>query len=357
MAHVRRIGGRFTTNTASEAYQRQLTAPVHKWKKAWVAPSGLQPESSYKICKWVRIDEAEDDLADEGDEDVEEGDEAEEGDEGEGEGEGEGDVDEGGEEGDDAAVTTAKATPALTPAPGATVTEPATPMETDSEMPPPATIVIAEPTPEVTPAPESGLEPETVPATATAPAPAALAPEATPTPTPTPGDREDAVPGEITPAEDSIEEGSEPVVTAIPVEAAPAPAEELPSHEIPSNAIEMSNTAPGSTEVGHGDLGAEAGVEITLPTPHSPGKTAEEAAAEHATGVVELESSVEAHGVTDTAEVEVADEPMDVDEPAPPVPAVRDEGLTMADHEPERKEFEVEPADEPREVALPGEDA
>jgi hypothetical protein len=46
-----------------------------------------------------------------------------------------------------------------------------------------------------------------------------------------------------------------------------------------------------------------------------------------------------------------------VDEPAPPVPPVRDEGLTMADHEPERKEFEVEPADEPREVALPGEDA
>jgi hypothetical protein len=22
---------------------------VHKWKKAWVAPSGLQPESSYKV--------------------------------------------------------------------------------------------------------------------------------------------------------------------------------------------------------------------------------------------------------------------------------------------------------------------
>lgn len=317
----------------------------------------------------MRIDEAEDDLAEEGDEEVEEGDEAEEGDEGEGEGEGDVDVDEAGEEADDAAITTAKATPTLTPAPGVNVTEPATPMETDSEMPPPATIVIAEPTPEVTPAPElPPSEPETATATVAATVtPAAPAQEATPTPTPTPGDHDNITPsgitpGDITPAENSIAE--EPVVPVIPVEEATAPAGELTSHEIPSNAIEMSNTAPGSTEVGHGDLGAEAGVEITLPTPHSPGKTAEEAAAEHATGVVEhstgvveSESSAEVPGVTDTTEVEVADEPMDVDEPAPPVPPVRDEGLTMADHEPERKEFEVEHADEPREVALPGEDA
>ncbi|ORX37978.1 hypothetical protein BD324DRAFT_411914 [Kockovaella imperatae] len=49
MSHFRRNQGRFSANTASEAYQRQLATPVHKWKKAWVSPTGLQPESSYKV--------------------------------------------------------------------------------------------------------------------------------------------------------------------------------------------------------------------------------------------------------------------------------------------------------------------
>lgn len=53
-----------------------LTTSVHKWRRAWVAPQGLQPESSYKVSflsiplrtatrrpadlqvyKWVRVDD------------------------------------------------------------------------------------------------------------------------------------------------------------------------------------------------------------------------------------------------------------------------------------------------------------
>ncbi|TXT05018.1 hypothetical protein VHUM_03838 [Vanrija humicola] len=58
MSHgVRRIQGRFTTNTASEAYQRQLLAPVKRWRKGWVAPAGLPEGSTFKVCKWIKLDE------------------------------------------------------------------------------------------------------------------------------------------------------------------------------------------------------------------------------------------------------------------------------------------------------------
>ncbi|OXG45188.1 hypothetical protein J010_06055 [Cryptococcus neoformans] len=48
--------GRFASASTSESHQRQLGAPVSKWKREWVAPEGLPAESSYKIFKWVRTD-------------------------------------------------------------------------------------------------------------------------------------------------------------------------------------------------------------------------------------------------------------------------------------------------------------
>jgi len=32
-----------------------LIARAHKWRKTWVAPNGTQPESTYKVCRWVKI--------------------------------------------------------------------------------------------------------------------------------------------------------------------------------------------------------------------------------------------------------------------------------------------------------------
>jgi hypothetical protein len=222
------------------------------------ASTQVRFRSPSQICKWVRIDQAEDEFAADGDDDVEEGEEGDEADEN----------DEAGEDGDEALAKD-------TPAPGPT--EPATPMETDGEVTT-AKITIAEPTPEITP---------------------------TPAPLETPVDSPPRVP------------------------------EELAAHELPSNAIEMSNTAPHSTEVGHGDLGQEAGVEITLPEQHSQAKP-------------DTQEGKEAEG----GEVG-EDEGMEVDKE--PLPPVRDEGLTMADNEPRREEFEIQGQDDPREVALPGE--
>lgn len=54
--------------------------------------------------------------------------------------------------------------------------------------------------------------------------------------------------------------------------AEPAPEPQNNHTEIPSNAIELTNTAPGGTEVGHGDLGAQAGIEIHKPESVSPVK-------------------------------------------------------------------------------------
>ncbi|KAL7419408.1 hypothetical protein Q5752_006246 [Cryptotrichosporon argae] len=122
--HARRVHGRFTTNTASEAYQRQLFAPVKKWRRGWVTPKGLPEGRTYKICRWVRAD----DLNEDGtplDED-DEGDDDDEGDEDEGEGEGE-DGDEGDEgNGDDAEDGDDDVPPTAT---GATATATASAME------------------------------------------------------------------------------------------------------------------------------------------------------------------------------------------------------------------------------------
>lgn len=54
---------------------------------------------------------------------------------------------------------------------------------------------------------------------------------------------------------------------ASPVPVSPSPAAApAEHHDLPSNAIELTNTAPGHTELGHGDLGTEASIEISKPT-------------------------------------------------------------------------------------------
>jgi hypothetical protein len=111
--------------------RKGLIIRAHKWRKAWVAPTGSQPEASYKICRYVKVGKDDkvhsillltpilpwENQADDQDvEDETNGDE-EDDDEGEGEGEGEEDEEEDGdeEEGDEKVVATpATDTPAGT---------------------------------------------------------------------------------------------------------------------------------------------------------------------------------------------------------------------------------------------------
>ena len=84
---------------------------AHKWRKAWVPPTGAQPESSYKICRYVKVAKE----VKEGEDETNGDDEDEE--EGEGEGEGEGEEEEE-EEGEDEEEGDGKVTAAATPAVG-----------------------------------------------------------------------------------------------------------------------------------------------------------------------------------------------------------------------------------------------
>jgi len=135
---------------------------AHKWRKAWVAPTGSQPEASYKICRYVKVGKDDkvhptrllhreksaniQDVEDEtnGDEEDDE--------EGEGEGEGEEDEEEDGEEeeGDEKVV----ATPAVD-----------TPAGTEQALGESAAPTPAAPAPLSDPAPES--TPSTLPTTST----------------------------------------------------------------------------------------------------------------------------------------------------------------------------------------------
>ncbi|KAK4687411.1 hypothetical protein P7C73_g2704, partial [Tremellales sp. Uapishka_1] len=100
-----------------------LQIRVHKWRKGWIVPSGLQAESSYKICKWIRID----DVTNKASPNSETGDEftpAPDGDDEdmeEDEGELEGEDEENGDEGEipltDTAVPTEAPNPLETPTP------------------------------------------------------------------------------------------------------------------------------------------------------------------------------------------------------------------------------------------------
>jgi len=192
-----------------------LIIRAHKWRKAWVAPTGSQPEASYKICRYVKV--GKDDkvryppqlLYHANKQDVEDGTNGDEEDEEEGEGEGEGDGEEeeeedgDEEEGDEKVV----ATPAVdTPA---------------------------------------GTEP--VPGESTAPTPAAPAPSSDPA-------VESKVPTPIAPPlSDPLPESTPPT---LPTESTESTAEHT---AIPSNAIELTNTAPdhvadGSTTTATGGI-------------------------------------------------------------------------------------------------------
>ena len=216
---------------------------AHKWRKAWVAPHGTQPESTYKVCRWVKIakddkvrlspflqsrepdmklmeKDVEDEAAEDGDEE-EEGDEEEGEDEGEGEGEGEGEDAEG-EEG-------------KTPAVEADVA-----MGTDTPANP-------EPSSSIGPTP-TALASELTPPSSDAPAPV-------PVPAAIPVGETSTAPVEETSSATSLAPAlSEPTT----IEAAHT--------AIPSNAIEMTNTAPNHVDDGNPISSTqEVGIEITKP--------------------------------------------------------------------------------------------
>ena len=106
------------SRTACSHQIYQLISRAHKWRKAWVAPTGSQPEASYKICRYVKVGKddkvhstrllhREKSANDQDVEDETNGDE-EDDEEGEGEGEGEEEEEEDGdeEEGDEKVVAT-----------------------------------------------------------------------------------------------------------------------------------------------------------------------------------------------------------------------------------------------------------
>jgi hypothetical protein len=190
------------SRTILEHKWKGLISRAHKWRKAWVAPTGSQPEASYKICRYVKVGKddkvrffltqwcLERNQADDQDvEDETNGDE-EDDDEGEGEGEGEEDEEEDGdeEEGDEKVV----ATPAAD-----------TPAGTEQAV-----------------------------GESTAPTPAAPAPSSDPAPESTP-----------------------PTLPTTSTET-PSTAE----HQIPSNAIELTNTTPNHVADGSITTG---GIELT----------------------------------------------------------------------------------------------
>ncbi|WVR05852.1 hypothetical protein IAU60_002878 [Kwoniella sp. DSM 27419] len=322
MSHRRSNFGRFQSGAANESFQRQLTAPVNRWKRQWVAPTGLAPESSYKICKWVKINEkaklagaiseigddatpapdGDNDEGDEGDdndndnedegmeEDQEEGD----GDEGEGEGEGE-EEGEGEGEGEGEAEGEAEA-------------------EGEGN---------AEKT-----AGETKTDASAVPAEGAVAAAAAVD------------------------TADPLETTAEPTVGAsVKASAETDGTQDEASHEavipphqaIPSNAMDITNVAPQATETGLGEVtNAEGGIEIhTRP-------------AEEAVQAVTEEAPVADEAMDVDAAAVAKEEPVQSEATAAPAqaeetPLEKDEGLVMGEMEPpaEVAELAVEGGDQP----------
>ncbi|WVQ70963.1 hypothetical protein IAR50_000488 [Cryptococcus sp. DSM 104548] len=292
-----RRGGRFATANGGENQQRQLSLPVNKWKREWVAPEGLPAESSYKVFKWVKTDvkaqfgnetayEVRDDTP------VQEDDE---GDEGEGQ-ENDDDEDGGHDDDEDGEHGNVEESQGQTEGQAfqgeaAAAAQPGDEGEALKDTEPtalPGTLSTAE---------------TTDPQTALAPSPAS-APQSS--------------------------------STAEPTHEAPIP----PHHEIPSNAVEITNSIPGdSAELGQGDLGLQGGV------------VAERRHEED--GDVEMEGVKEV-GTEAEKEKESGDS-MEVDEPSTlaekeETPLEKDEGLVMGEMEPPVPEITVEGEDKPTEV-------
>ncbi|WWC86209.1 uncharacterized protein L201_001082 [Kwoniella dendrophila CBS 6074] len=328
MSHFRRSNfGRFTSSNANEHYQRQLTAPVNKWKRQWISPTGLAPESSYKICKWVKqkekaklvgaieiddntpIPEGEENEGEENDEDQEmeeddqeQGDE-EDGEEGDGEGEGEGEEPE-------KTTTTA----AQTPAPESQTQPTTEPTEIDI----PAAVSTEDNTaPSSTNIPTEAVPNTTEPAATTESAQnteTTVAKAVESTTIPTEELKEVANDSQVTPAETKteppVEENHEATIP--------------PHNSIPSNAIEMTAVAPTSTESGLGTIATnEPTIELeTRPSEDAPllatgDEEKMEIEEETVTKQVEEDDKGLVHGEMDAPtkalEIEEADVPKEVE--------------------------------------------
>jgi len=157
---------------------------------------------------------------------------------------------------------------------------------------------------------------EEAPATSKPPAaPAAPAAPVIPAPAATPTSLADSA---IPSAETTL--GAKPE-TAGPIE---------PAHELPSNAIELSNSAPGHTEDGSGDLGEGGTMEVTRP----------EAAEKEEMEVDEPVEQVEAGPYETSAQAEAALQETESGAGEPEVDE-RDPGLVMGEMEAPEKELEV----------------
>lgn len=303
-----------TGNYKDKECRADHVCSVHKWRKVWTAPSGLQPESSYKVCKWVRVDDKVSPtetssshqclvrLANTGMQDVDDetnGIDGEDDDEHE-----DHDEEDGNEDGADEADGEAKPTTTSTPGPVDTV--PATPA---------AAAVAAQPAADA---------PAVVEETSLAPAESAKSASVEPVASIEVSEPvADTQPPGVADAAIEVEAQAEPTSPILATEeAAPAPPVAVHEHTaIPSNAIEVSNTAPGHTEVGTGDLGAEAGIEVTRPTE---------------SGASEVpQTNVEAAPV-EVGSLGQNEDKMDVDEPAVEQgeAPVEDAGLVMGELQP-----------------------
>ncbi|WWC66356.1 uncharacterized protein I206_100257 [Kwoniella pini CBS 10737] len=299
MSHFRRANyGRFTSASANEHYQRQLVAPVNKWKKQWVSPSGLAPESSYKICKWVKQKEKAklagaievDDNTPAIDEDENENEEGEgedqdmdedEQDQGEDE-EGDGEIDVEAEAEEDAKPSTTNVSIPIVESTSVPSTEGAS-ISASQVVPSVANPAAVESVPNQSEATGEGLADSI---TAAEPLNSDL-------------------PQPVPPQEDQAEEVKEDHEASIPKHAT-----------IPSNAIEISNVAPSSTEVG---LGTIATSEPTF----------------------EIESR---------AAEDVSEEKMEIEKPTPKEVEDDDKGLIHGEMDAPVQALEVEGGDVPKEV-------
>ncbi|WVQ85684.1 hypothetical protein IAT38_007850 [Cryptococcus sp. DSM 104549] len=317
--------GRFQSSTATESHQRQLAAPVHRWKREWVAPTGMAPESSYKVFKWVRTDvkaqftggasEAGDYLTPAPEGNGEEEDEEEGGDEDEDEGEGEGE-DEG--EGEGAAEGEGKVEGA-----DEEVAKPEGDVKTAEESVPASTAVVEEPAATATLADAPVAPSPAPPASSTedivvdAVDPVEPAPAATLTPA-APSPAAALTPAAVTPAVPSPAPAITPAAAAVATPDEPSHDAPIPTHsEIPSNAVEVTNVGPEATEMGAGEAAHSGGVELE-------GRKEED-------GDVVMESK-------DDVEMSMEE------------PVEKDEGLVMGEMEPPVPELAVEGADEPAET-------
>lgn len=134
-----------------------------------------------------------------------------------------------------------------------------------------------------------------------------------------------------------------PIPPSQPTVASMAEHAETPSSAIPANAIELVNTAPGSTEMGTGDLGAQAGIEIHKPDLASPKERAAElvSPAEHEKMDVDMVDNAETGLDNNAIDGVKSDEGLVMGEMEPPK-GLEALDVVGGDHEPPEVEAEGE---------------